>query len=320
MSEPMPASPVAKRAEAVSLALVLGHLALVFAPIYLAAALGGGWWLVACWLWYGFTMNGMLNLMHEAAHYHLFRLRPANDFLGRWILGPLALADFDTFRQSHWDHHRHLGESDDPKTTYHMDIRGHRFLALVGRCLTLVEAVRKFRLQADRQDGEPAPGKSLRWILRVFLAQSLFAGSVLALAAWAHRGEPGRETVDAAFLAYGFVYVYGIASVTVFTANLRAIAEHQIGADPAHRTGTAALRNFSCNPVTRLIFGAYGFGEHATHHELPAVPYYRLREVTRTLAAKNPALKQSQGYLGTIRSLVRQTAVSPSVLPGNRAP
>jgi fatty acid desaturase len=319
MSETMPTSRVAKRPDAVSLAVVLTHLALVFAPVYVTAALGGGWWILPCWLWYGLTMNGLLNLMHEAAHYHVFRARAANNFLGRWVLGPLALADFDSYRQRHWDHHRHLGDPDDPKTTYHMDIRGRRLLTLAGRCLGLIEAVRKFRHQADAHDDEPVPGQSLPWMLHVFLVQALFGGSILALAAWTHRGEPAVGTVTAAILAYGFVYIYGIASVTVFAANLRAIAEHQIGDDHANRTGLAALRNFSCNPVTRLFFGAYGFGEHATHHRLPAVPYYRLTPVTETLAAKDPAMAQVNGYVGTIISLVRQTGSSPSLLPEDPA-
>ena len=261
----MPTSRVAKRPDAVSLAVVLTHLALVFAPVYVTAALGGGWWILPCWLWYGLTMNGLLNLMHEAAHYHVFRSRAANNFVGRWVLGPLALADFDSYRQRHWDHHRHLGDPDDPKTTYHMDIRGRRLLTLAGRCLGLIEAVRKFRHQADAHDDEPVPGQSLEWTLRVFLVHALFGGSILALAARAHRGEPAVGT------------------------------------------------------LTRLFFGAYGFGEHATHHRLPAVPYYRLTPVTETLAAKDPAMAQVNGYVGTIISLVRQTGSSPSLLPEDPA-
>lgn len=315
MSDAIPLSAVAKRADAVSVAVVLVHLALAFAPVYVTAAWGVGWWLVPCWLWYGATMNGLLNLMHEAAHYHVFRRRASSDLLGRWILGPLALADFDSFRQRHWDHHRNLGAPDDPKTIYHLDIRGLRILALAVRCLFLVEAVRKFFHQTAHDD-EPAPGTSLKWVLRVLPIQALFGGSILLMAAATHREDSAAATLTAALLAYGFVYLYGIASVTIFVASLRAIAEHQIGSDQAGRCGFAALRNFSCNPVTRLVFGAYGFGEHATHHQLPAIPYYRLPEATGMLAAKEPALAPMNGYLGTIASLYRQPNSSPSAVPG----
>ena len=54
------------------------------------------------------------------------------------------------------------------------------------------------------------------------------------------------------------------------------------------RTG-AALRNFSDGLLNRLIFGSYGFADHATHHHYPAVPSYRLPALTRALAQREPA-------------------------------
>jgi fatty acid desaturase len=308
MREHMPPSRFAKRSDAVSAIVVAAHLALVLAPIYLAASLGFGWWLLPCWLWFGLTMNGLLNLMHETAHFHVFRARAANDLLGRWILGPLSLADFDAYRQRHWDHHRRLGQPDDPKLTYHTDIHGPRLAALALRCLTLVEAARKFRHQTHApDDDEPAPGNSLGWIVRVLIVHALFAASILAAAWLGHPGEAFRALLAAA-LAYAFVYIYGLAGLTVFAASLRAIAEHQIGPDGSSHVGAAALRNFSCNPFTRLVLGAYGFGEHATHHQQPAIPYYRLQSATAELAAKDPALAPFYGYWSTLRVLSRPSA------------
>lgn len=317
MREHMPPSRFDKRSDVASVAVVAGHLALVLAPIYVAAALGPGWWLLPCWLWFGLTMNGLLNLMHETSHYHVFRARAANDFFGRWVLGPLALADFDGYRQRHWDHHRRLGQPDDPKVTYHTDIHGAHLAWLAIRCLMLVEAARKFRHQTDSHDAdEPAPGNSLAWVLRVLAVHALFAGSILAVA-WANHRADFVAALISAVLAYGLVYVYGLAGLTVFAASLRAIAEHQIGPDDAPHIGEAALRNFSCNPLTRLVLGAYGFGEHATHHEQPGIPYYRLRTVTAELAAKDPALAPTYGYWTTLAMLARRTAV-PS--PDTAAP
>ena len=113
-----------------------------------------------------------------------------------------------------------------------------------------------------------------------------------------------KESAEA---AYGFVYLYGVASWTVFAANLRAIAEHQVGADEARRVGDAVLRNFSCNVFTNLVFGAYGFSEHATHHRLPGIPYYRLPEATARLAVEDPLLAPRGGYLGTLVARIRSS-------------
>jgi len=315
MREHMPPSRFAKRSDAASVAVVAAHLALVLAPIYVAAALGPGWWLLPCWLWFGLTMNGLLNLMHETAHYHVFTSRAANDLFGRWMLGPLSLADFDGYRQRHWDHHRRLGQPDDPKVTYHTDIHGAHLLSLALRCLVLVEAARKFRHQTDTHDDEPAPGNSFGWVLRVLVVHALFAGSLLAVA-WATHRPDLRSALVAAAVAYAVVYAYGLAGLTVLAASLRAIAEHQIGPDGAPHVGAAALRNFSCSPITRLILGAYGFGEHATHHQQPGIPYYRLQAATAELATNDPEMAPTHGYWQTLRLLCRareQTTVQAQV-------
>mgnify|MGYP000256496513 CR=1 FL=1 len=302
----MPPSRFEKRSDAVSLTIVVTHLVLVLAPLFIAARLGPSPWLPVLWVWLGLTMNGLLNLMHEAAHFHVFRPRWANDVLGRWVLGPLVLADFDGYRQRHWDHHRRLGEPDDPKVTYHVDIHGLHLPVLLLRCLTLIEAARKFRRQTDAH-GEPAPGSSPAWIGRVVFAHAVLIGAVAAVAWWAHAPD-GWRAMQAGVLAYGGVYLYGVASLTVFAASLRAIAEYQIGPDGAARVGRAALRNFACNPLTRLIFGAYGFGEHATHHQQPGIPYYRLGKVTRDLARQDPSYDPRFGYVRTLALLARRGA------------
>src|SRR5580693_3126894 len=93
-----------KRADTVSFVAVALHVAIVIAPIYVAAYLGPSFYWIALWIWFGALMNGLLNLMHECAHYHVFRARGGSDILGRWVLGPLAATNFDAYRARHWKH------------------------------------------------------------------------------------------------------------------------------------------------------------------------------------------------------------------------
>jgi fatty acid desaturase len=295
-----------RRRDSVSWTVTAAHVALVFAAVPLAAVLGPSPAVVVLWLWFGVTMNSLLNLMHECAHRLAFRRRASNDLLGRWVLGPLSLADFDAYRQRHWAHHKNLGLDTDTKDAYLVEIGGGGTLRLLLSCLSLREAARKLTHQGVAPGGEEHPVAKGAALARTAVVQGVVAGSVLVVAAATHDG-PGRILASAA-VAYGFVYLYGLASLTVFAATLRAIAEHQTGSDDTLDEGRAALRNFRSGPVSRLVFGSYGFSDHATHHRRPSVPYYRLPEVTAALAAEEPALQPRAGYVATLRRLRREHA------------
>lgn len=318
---------LSRRSDATSWAIVTAHLALVLSAVPAAAAIGPSPWLILPWLWFGFTFSGPLNLMHECAHRLAFRRRTSSDILGRRVFGPLALADFDSYRERHWAHHRNLGLDGDTKDAYLVDIRGAGGLRLLGRCLTLREAARKFSRQS-LSTGEELPlgdgvGRGVA-LARTASVQAVVLGATLAVA-WATHDGVGR-ILPSALLAYGFVYLYGLAALTVFVATLRAVAEHQVSTDEALSEGRAALRNFPTGPVTRLVFGAYGFANHATHHREPGVAHYRLPPVTAALAVAEPALTPAGGYLSTLWRLgrpardvmgpARQDAMTEPLRPG----
>lgn len=294
-----------KRPDAVSLAVVVGHIGFVLAPVYIAALWNPRFHLVFLWLWFGLTAHGLTNLMHECAHWHVFKSRQGSDLLGRWILGPLFVADFDGYRYRHWEHHRHLGEDIDPKYSYLESIRGWRLLHFCLRCLFLVEAVRKFFHQTQGSGRSDSSGAaSSLWMARVLLVQAFFFGSLFATSYWLGSREPSEALVGA-LGAYFVVYVYGLMSLTLFTATLRAIAEHKPSTESAFVVGRACVRNLSCTPLSRLLLGCYGFAEHATHHQEPAIPYYNLPQATEEIATSDPAFTPQRGYASTLFELVR---------------
>jgi fatty acid desaturase len=299
-----------KRPDLRSWFTVAGHLALVVSPVYLAVILGPGWWWVLLWLAFGFLMNGLLNLMHECAHYLVFHSRGGSDFLGRWVLGPLALADFDGYRNRHWKHHTNFGIDGDTKDAYLEDIRGGRLALFFMRCLILAEAVRKFRHQTAKSNDTPRePRNSLAWLARTAAFHVIFFGSLLVSTRLA-TVRTWTASLLVCCLAYGFVYGYGLASITVFAATLRAVAEHQLEAGQNCAPRRAALRNFRCGPISWLVFGAYGFAEHGSHHREPGLPYYHLPQATIELAAQDPELKPVRGYLRELAALASSRPVS----------
>lgn len=289
-----------RRSDLTSAGLALAHFALVFAPVYLAAAVGPHPVVLLLWLWFGTTQNGIINLLHESAHGLTFKSQALSRFLGRWVLGPLVLADFDDYRERHWQHHRRLGMPDDPKLGYHQDIRGPQLLSFFVRCMLMVEGVRLLRNGAPTKT--PRPKLALLAALgRIALVQLVLLVSIALVAALT------APTLLAALLAvvvaYGFVYAHALGALTVFMAGLRAIAEHQLASDAPAARGAAALRNFHCTGLSRLVFGAYGFAEHATHHLEPSIPHYNLPAATDALATRQPIYARRSTYVRTLRLL-----------------
>jgi fatty acid desaturase len=291
----------AKRSDSISLMIVAAHLSIVLLPVYVAAALGPGWSTVICWALFGTSMNGILNLMHECAHYHVFRERRWSDTLGRVVIGPMVFANFDSYRRRHWDHHRFVGVEGETKGTYLIDIHGKNLFWFWCRCALMIEAVRKFAGQSDpraESDGEGLPiGRVLAF--HVVLLISLFAVSLEF-----NRSLGLEMTALSVLVAYGFVFLYGLASLTVFMAALRAIAEHQQYDDESAHQGYAALRNFSCNILSRFIMGCYGFGEHYTHHQIPGIPYYHLQAAAFEAAQSDPAAVARKGYFQVLGEII----------------
>jgi fatty acid desaturase len=287
-----------KRPDWVSAASIFAHAALVFGPLFVVVAQPPGVAWLLCYLWFGVTAHGVLNLLHECAHYHVFSARTGSDVVGRWMLGPLVFTDFDAFRRRHWDHHRFLGREGDTKDAYLWKISGWGLASLLYRCLTLQVALRKWRLQSPAA----ADRYSLATMARTALAQAIFLGVLVASCKWIS-GEPWTTAIVRSALFYVLVFVYGLASLSPFVSSLRTIAEHQPGTDGSPTEGRAVLRNFHCGPFGRLVFGAYGFADHATHHLHPAVPAYRLPALTRR--DDSEGLRRRRGYLGTLAMLVR---------------
>lgn len=303
-------SALVKRADWKSWSLATAHVGFVLAPVYAAAYLGWRWWWVFLWLWCGILMNGMLNLMHECAHFHTFQKKEHSDLWGRWILGPLLLADFDAYRSRHWEHHKHLGEAGDTKDAYLLELSHGRAAVVLLRCLLLTEALHKFGLQV-KPGGKKVTGQKhgAVWLGRIVVVQAGFVISLLAIASIPDR-PMWPNGVGAAVAAYGLVYLYGVASLTVLMTNLRSIAEHQLENGEGAKQGRAALRNFRCGPVSRLVFGSYGFAEHATHHLEPGIPYYHLPSSTRELALSDASLRPMRGYMGQLFLLTKKRAGS----------
>ena len=257
-----------RRSDVVSGSLLALHFGVVFAPIYMIAVIGPGWMAILAWLWFGLLIQGALLSLHEAAHKMLFKSVSRNEFVAHWLLAPLFMADFDAFRQRHWQHHRELGQDGDPKYTYRMNVSGWRFPLFVLSTLTLFEGVRRSIYQSGKLSGSTAEsGKQA--LIAIFVTQTVFFLSV-AVVAWFAHPDSWQGALWSLATAYGFVYLYGLASLGVLMIALRGIVEHRPLRPDEPRQGGAALRNFE-NGFRHLSLGMRGIFEGGLHFLMFAI-------------------------------------------------
>ncbi|HLF19004.1 MAG TPA: fatty acid desaturase [Candidatus Omnitrophota bacterium] len=298
-----------KRPDLISLLIVAGHFLVVFGPVYASAIWGPGYHLITAWLIFGLGMNGIINLMHECAHYLVFQEKLGSRILGKYIIAPLLFTNFNIYRRRHWEHHKHLGVEGETKDTYLIDIKGSHIFFLFLRCIFGIEAFKKFFKQLDSIVVDELYPHEKSWKRRTLLIQLGFYLSLI-LSSYLFGQREGIPAFLNASIAYLFVYIYGVMSLTIFIADLRAIAEHQLYDPREAHEGYAALRNFKCTPLTRFIMGAYGFGEHYTHHKIPGVPYYVLKKATNNLIKEDPSLMPQKGYFQTILEITKRPGKS----------
>ena len=292
-----------KRSDLSSLLWIFFHFTFVFSPVLVKATNIIEINSIFCWMWFGVFANGLINLMHEAAHRLLFKKKQNSDFFGKWVLGPLLMSDFEGYRKRHWVHHNKFGKDEDTKKTYLVNINKWNSLKFLIECLILKEGFKKFFSQFSTKTKTKKDFSSLKIILRFFLIQSIFL-SLIIISSIFLSDMNLNEVLISVVTAYIFVYLYGLASLSVFFSTLRAIAEHQVYNKIGSKEEKGVLRNLKCNMFTKLIFGSYGFSEHATHHQFPSIPSYSLEKLTNKLSQDDSDLIANNGYISTIFKLI----------------
>ena len=154
----------------------MGHLFNIVLLIYIAAYARLGW-LTLCAAFLRCSMNGIANLMHECCHYHVFKRRLGG--LGRYLVAPLMIADFESYGQRHWDHHKYLGVEGETKDAYLIDIHGKNLFLLFLRSVLMVEMLKKFSKQIPRSPTQKKPETGYNWIKTTVLFQAVFVSTIL---------------------------------------------------------------------------------------------------------------------------------------------
>lgn len=287
---------------------------LVAAMFALVALFPSSWiaWVVAVSV-IGGRQLALAILMHECAHYSLFKTRRLNDWIGQWFCAAPVWQRLPAYRRHHLAHHAYTSLPEDPDKglveafpvprrtlvrKFVRDIVGLTFLRRIVGLLLMDSGILTYTASTGSKVVLPRPksGAVLKNLLRnvgpvVITNAALFGILVL--------------------LDHGYLYaVWALAYATVFSVvvRLRSIAEHAV----TERSEEVFLntRTTLAGPIARLLWAPHHVNYHLEHHLLPTVPHYRLPGLFRKLTDRGAYQRAAfeTGYLKVFTNVTRPPA------------
>jgi omega-6 fatty acid desaturase (delta-12 desaturase) len=247
----------------------------------------------------GMGLYGGVAVLHDLAHGSFLKSRRLNAIFGQ-LLAPLLLMEFNGFRRSHLDHHKHAQAISDPKRfgVEHKEETTHPDHSSLDLCPAPVRGL--LRLGA-KVVNVPLRVRHLMYLLILPLAMGpavlLFSGEFSV----ARRDWRRLETWTASIASLIFLaLLYAVAPALLaffllalvighaFTFHVFAshMTPNQVYWTSDRRAGMADALNVSdihCGWLVRWL--GHGLADyHSLHHLSPAIPCYHLREAEAIVA------------------------------------
>ncbi|EMI54526.1 fatty acid desaturase family protein [Rhodopirellula sallentina] len=249
-------------------------------------------------------MQALGVLMHDGAHYLLYKNRVLNDVVSDlFVAFPIGMST-TLYRKTHFRHHRYTNTEEDQDLAAQQEEQEwfEWPKTRLGLFLTLIRSVFGINfLRGWILYKHWAPWNNFRspdFPPRCRVLYVLSTACVYSFFAIALKIDP-RTTIL-------LVVIYMLAGITVLNLinRIRATAEH-LGTRGDHELNDT--RTVLPNFVERLLIAPYGVNYHLEHHLFPSVPGYRLSELHRELMKDEEFRTKAhitQGYTGVIQELM----------------
>jgi fatty acid desaturase len=232
----------------------------------------------------GARQLGMAVVMHEAAHFTLFRNRRFNDWAGNWLAAYPVWTDLLPYRAYHLAHHARTGTATDPDLglVSPFPITRASFRRKVWRDLSGQTGIKQ-AVAVFRRDLGTAPTRTQR--------DYGMSGGERADVGW-HKIAPIAITNGVllgvlAAAGHPALYLLWVAAwLTTYrlVTRIRSIAEHSMVPDQ-----TDVLRNTRTTRVRwweRVFIAPNLVNYHFEHHFMMKVPHHNLPKLHRLLVAR----------------------------------
>jgi fatty acid desaturase len=274
-------------------------------------------------LWIGSRQHALGVLMHEGAHFRMFKNKVVNDWVSDIFLAWPILITTASYRANHSRHHRYTNTESDPDchrklfqmpaADWEFPTTWRRLAAIFLKDITAISSIYIVksvillgRTNKDTKTTEVKPGKDAR-PLAAALARVVFYLAILASA-----------------IAFGFwkqlLLFWFVPYLTTFNLllHVRSIAEHFATANdhPLNITRTTLISGWE------KIFFPYNINYHIEHHLYPSVPFYRLPALHAALRQQPDYVQHSHvthGYLAVLRECVQLSGFKQTCLRADRS-
>jgi fatty acid desaturase len=211
---------------------------------------------------------GLMVLMHETAHWLLFRGARLNTWVGAWLCAAPLGADLRGYRRRHHLHHRHTQQAEDPdlglSASFPVSRRRLVFALLGDLCGWTALA----RIAAWRWPDDPAA--AWRRARAPLVANGVLLGVCAAIGGWP---------------LYLLLWALPWATWYQVATRVRDIAEHGMvddATDPLRHARTTAA-----GWLARAALAPYRVNYHLEHHLMVFVPCWKLPRLHALLLARN---------------------------------
>jgi fatty acid desaturase len=258
------------------------------------------WTYLAAFVLVASRQYALLILMHDAFHCLLHPERRVNDMVGAWSIGAPCGSSYWVSRGSHLEHHRKLGESNDPELFLYSagpPRPKHGVGAFTRHFLRLILGDQILHTHLGPETGQSVQfasrlGSALRRLLPVVVAQL----ALLVL-----------FTLAGSWQSYFTLWILPLVTLVVLLNGVRVFCDHanhtDEPGDEQHR-----LVSYLSSPLERFFVAPFHMNYHAEHHLFSYVPHYRLPTLRKRLMASQEYAATVQwraGYIAFVNEFLR---------------